>query len=191
MGTLKRWKLSETVTVFVLAVALGVLFWGWTLFTAITQPLTSIGLSYLFVGVWFMGGTLVPFLIRKPGVALVAEAAAGLLEGFITQWGITALIWGGVQGIACEIIFLLFRYRRWNMGVLALAGAFAGLLSYFLDFFYSHYAGLQLWVIFVQIGSALVSGAVLGGVLAYVIGRAIQRTGALRTIVGEGPAEST
>jgi len=182
MATRFSWKLSELVITLVLAVALGVLWWGWTFFTALTRPLSAMGLSYLFVGVWFTGGTLVPFLIRRPGAALLGEVAAAFVEGFITQWGITAVIWGLVQGVACEIVFAVFAYKRHGLGVLVLAGALAGVFSYILDFFYSHYAGLATWVIAVQIVSIVVSGALLGGALAYAVGKGILKTGVLRTI---------
>ena len=181
----KMWKLNEIVIALVLAVALGVLWWGWTFFTALMSPLGSVGLSYLFVGLWFTGGTLVPFLIRKPGAALLGEVAAAFVEGFITQWGISAVIWGLVQGVACELVFALFRYKRYDLIVLVLAGAVAGVFSYALDFFYSHYAGLQLWVIIVQVVSIVISGAILGGLLAYMIGRGIIKTGVLRTVLPE------
>lgn len=178
-----RWKLSEIVILLVLAVALGVLWWGWTFFTAITSPLKTLGLDYLFVGLWFTGGTLIPFLIRKPGAALLGEVAAAFIEGFITQWGITAVIWGLVQGAGCELVFALTRYKKYNLTVLILAGAVAGVGSYILDFFYSHYAGLQFWVIIIQVVSIVVSGALLGGLLAYLIGKGIIKTGVMRTIL--------
>ncbi len=181
----KMYKLNEIVILLVLAVALGVLWWGWTFFTALTSPLGSIGLNYLFVGFWFTGGTLVPYLIRKPGAALLGEVVAAAIEGVITQWGITALLWGLVQGVGCELVFALFRYKRYDLAVLILAGVIAGVFSYILDFYYSHYAGLQLWVIFVQVASIVISGAVLGGLLAYLIGRGLIKTGVLRTILPE------
>ena len=182
----KRWKLNEIVILLVLAVALGVLWWGWTLITALIGPLLApIGLNYLYVGLWFTGGTLVPYLIRKPGAALLGEVAAAFVQSFITQWGITAVIWGLVQGLGCELVFALFRYKKYNLAVLILAGMVAGIFSYILDFFYSHYAGLQLWVIVVQAVSIVISGAILGGLLAYLIGRGIIKTGVLRTILPE------
>lgn len=183
MASKYSWKLNEIVILLVLAIALGVLWWGWTFFYALTTPFGALGLNYLFVGVWFTGGTLIPFLIRKPGAALLGEVAAAFVEGFITQWGITAVIWGLVQGLGCELIFALFRYKKYNLLVLLLAGTVAGLFSYILDFFYSHYAGLEPWVIAVQIVSALISGAVFGGLVAYLIGSGILKTGVMRTIL--------
>ena len=189
MATRFSWKLSELVIVLVLAVALGVLWWGWTLIAALASPLSTMGLNYLLVGFWFTGGTLVPFLIRRPGAALLGEVAAAFVEGFVTQWGITAVLWGLVQGVACELVFAAFGYRRYSAGVLVAAGALAGVFSYALDFFYSHYAGLELWVIVVQVTSIVISGAVLGGLLAFAVGRGIIRTGVLRNILPEPNGE--
>lgn len=188
MATRFSWRLREIVITLVLAVALGVLWWGWTFLTALTSPLSSVGLSYLFVGFWFTGGTLVPFLVRRPGAALLGEVAAAFVEGFITQWGITAVFWGIAQGVACEIVFALFGYRKYTAGVLVLAGALAGVFSYLMDFFYSHYAGLATWVIAVQVASVIVSGALLGGLLAYAIGKGILKTGVVRTVIPEEEA---
>jgi len=180
MASKNAWKLSEVVTLVVLSVALGVLWWGWTFFTALLTPLNAIGLNYLFVGVWFTGGTLVPFLIRKPGAALLGEVLAAIVEGFVTQWGITAAIWGLAQGLGAELIFALYRYRRYDLTVLMLAGALSGVLSWILDFFYSNYFGLQAWVWIVQVVSVIISGALLGGLLAWLIGRGIVKTGVMQ-----------
>lgn len=189
MDNPKTWKLAQIVTVLVIAVALGVLWTGWTFLYNLATPLHPFGLDYLFSGFWYVGGTLIPFLIRKPGAAIFGELAAAVAEMPFTQWGLTAPIWGLAQGIGCELIFLVFRYRRWDAAVLMLAGALAGLFEYVLDFFYSHYAGLKLWVILVQIVSDMVGGAILAGLLAYVIGNAIRKTGVLRSIVSGGQAE--
>ncbi|HUZ18270.1 MAG TPA: ECF transporter S component [Spirochaetia bacterium] len=185
----KSWKLGEIVTVLVLAVALGVLWWGWTFVYNLAKPLQPFGLDYLFSGFWYIGGTLIPFLIRRPGAAIFGELAAAIVEMPFTQWGLTSPIWGLVQGIACELVFLLFRYRKWDLGVLMLAGAVAAVFEYVLDFFYSHYAGLKLWVIADQLVSNIIGGAILAGVLAYVVGTAIRKTGVMRSITPGGQTE--
>lgn len=177
MAVKKSWKLNEIVVLVVLSVAIGVLFWGWTFVSALAAPLSSLGLNYLLAGMWFTGGTLVPFLIRKPGAALFGELIAAILEGFITQWGLTAAIWGLVQGLGCELVFAATGYRRWDLRVMIAAGMAAGILSYGLDFFYSQYWTLQPWVWPVQIGSILAGGAFWAGFGAYRAGRAIIRTG--------------
>ncbi len=178
----KKWRLNEIVILVVVSVILGIVWWGWSLVYGLTAPLTAVGLNYLFIGFWFTGGTLIPFLIRKPGAALFGELIAALVESFITQWGITALLWGLVQGVGAEIIFLIMRYKNYNLTVLILAGILSGIFSYILDFFYMHYSGLALWVIVVQVSSMLISSAVLAGLLSYFIGKAVRKTDALRSL---------
>ncbi|MDY7029796.1 MAG: ECF transporter S component [Spirochaetota bacterium] len=172
------WKLNEIVVLVILSVALGVLFWAWTFVSALAAPLSALGLNYVLVGVWLMGGTLVPYLIRRPGAALLGEAIAALLEGFITKWGITALIWGIVQGLGAELIFASARYKRWDLKIMLLAGTVSGVFSYILDFVYSQYWSLQPWVWAVQLISVAVGGAFWAGFIATKIGRGIIKTGA-------------
>jgi energy-coupling factor transport system substrate-specific component len=188
MASRFSWKLGELVTVVVLAVALGVLWWGWTFFTALFTPLKAVGLDYLFVGMWLTGGTLIPFLVRRPGVAFIGEVLAAVVEGFITQWGITAVLWGLVQGLGAELVFALFRYRTYNLLVLVLAGAVSGILSWMLDFVYSNYLGLAHWIWAVQAGSVIIGGAFWAGFLAWLIGRGVLRTGVLQSILPDATA---
>ena len=181
----RSWTIQEIVIVVVLAAALGVLWWGWTLVDAVVSPLLKpLNLSYLSAGFWFTGGTLIPFLIRRPGAALIASLIAAGIEGLITQWGVTALIWGAVQGLGAELVYLaIFRYKVWNLGSLIVAGVVSGLFSWTLDFFYSQYISLAPWIWAFQIGSVVVSGALLGGALAWLVGKGIIRTGALRSVM--------
>ncbi|WP_156789620.1 ECF transporter S component [Gracilinema caldarium] len=171
------WKLNEVVVLVVLSIAIGVLFWAWTFIAALAKPLSAIGLDYLLAGVWFIGGTLVAFIIRRPGAALLGEVLAAILEGFITQWGITAAIWGLVQGLGAEVVFAATRYKKWNLPTMLLAALVSSIFSYVLDFFYSQYWTLQAWIWPIQIVSVSVGGLFWAGWLAYRIGRGIIRTG--------------
>ena len=183
MPETKGWRIIDVVTVVVLSVALGILWWGWTFIAALTKPLEPFGLGYLSSGFWFTGGTLIPFIIRKPGAALIGEILAAGLEGMITQWGATALIWGAVQGLGAECVFLIFRYKRFDALTLALAGALSGVCSWVLDFFYSQYITLAPWIWGVQLVSITVSGIVLAGLLSYYLGKGLIKTGVLRSLL--------
>ncbi|MFQ3621143.1 MAG: ECF transporter S component [Spirochaetales bacterium] len=177
MAGSNSWKLNEIVVLVILSIAIGILFWAWTFLNAFTAPLQATGLNYLFAGMWFIGGTLVPYLIRRPGSALLGEVLAAVLEGFITQWGITAAIWGLVQGAGSELVFAATKYKRWDLKTMLLAGGVAGVFSYILDFFYSQYWTLQPWVWPIQFISIVAGGVFWAGWLAYRIGQGIQKTG--------------
>ena len=181
MGNNKiKWKLNEIVLVSVLSIALGVIWWGWTFIYNLLDPiLRPLGLNYLVVGFWFTGGTLLPYIIRKPGAAFFSETLAAVIEGFITQWGITAIFWGMVQGALSELIFAIPRYKKYNLLIMILSGIAASIGSYTLDFFYSKYYSLGVKIIIVQIIAIMISGAVLGGILAKIIGDGLKNTGVL------------
>lgn len=179
------WRLNEIITLVILAVAISVLWWGWTMVSAFTKPLSALGLSYLTAGIYLIGGTLIPFFVRKPGAALLGETLAAGIEGFITPWGITALIWGLVQGAGAELVFFATRYKNFRLGAMVAAGMVSALFSWVLDFFYSQYWTLKPEVWAVQIGCFVLSGAMIAGVLMYALGSAVVKTGAARSLMVE------
>ena len=175
-----KWKLKEITLVSVVSIALGVIWWGWTFIYNLLDPiLRPFGLNYLVVGFWFIGGTLLPYIVRKPGAAFFAETLAAVVEGFITQWGITAIFWGMVQGAMSELIFAIFRYKKYTLIIMILSGISAAIGSYILDFFYSKYYTLGTGIIVAQIIAIIISGALLGGWLAKIIGDGLKKTGIL------------
>jgi ABC-type thiamin/hydroxymethylpyrimidine transport system permease subunit len=71
----KELKLTDILVTIVIAIAFGIVYilWG-TVYYAV-QPL-GLHLDQLLYGMWFIAGTVAYFIIRKPGVALLAEIAA-------------------------------------------------------------------------------------------------------------------
>ena len=65
----KSISIFEIVLTLVLAVALGVAFWGWTFIYDIAKPFLKLsGLSYLVAGFWILSAVLVPFVtLDRPG----------------------------------------------------------------------------------------------------------------------------
>lgn len=180
MSTASRWKFRDIVVLVLVASALGVLWWAWTFaYELVKGPLGALhpGLTYLLAGFWFTGGTVVPYLIRRPGAALAAELVAAGVEGLVTQWGWTALLWGLVQGAGAEAVFLATGYKKWSLWVFMAAGALSGVFSWGLDFFYSNYLQLAPFTWFVQVVTISISGALLAGVVAWVLGRGLEGAG--------------
>jgi len=180
MGKASRWKLRDIVVLAVLAALLGVLWMGWTYaYEFLKGPLKALhpGLKYLLVGFWFTGGTVVPYLIRRPGASLAGELVAAGVQGLITQWGWTSLLWGLVQGLGTEVVFLATGYKKWSLWVFAAAGAVSGIFSWGLDFFYENYSQLDALTWLIQIVAVSISGALLAGILAWVLGRGLEKAG--------------
>ncbi|MET4638575.1 ECF transporter S component [Mycetocola sp. 2940] len=177
-----RWRVVDIVTASVLGVASGVIFWAWGLAWG---PLSAAlaftpGLGGLLAGGWLFAGVLGGLVIRKPGAALYTELVAAAVSALIgTVWGFETLIWGFVQGLAAELVFALFLYANWRIGVALLAGATTGLAVGLLDTTFTSYAALDIAAKTTYVVSAIVSGTVIAGLLSWFAVRGLAATGAL------------
>ncbi|MCE4603860.1 MAG: ECF transporter S component [Aeropyrum sp.] len=93
--------------------------------TALLGPILGVIVSY---GLWFSGAIMGAVLIRKPGSAFLGELLPALLEAILpTPGGFTNVVYGSLQGIAAEAVFLALGYRNLSLVTAALAGAAAGI----------------------------------------------------------------
>lgn len=180
-----RWRVVDIVVAAVLGVAIGLVFWAWNTigfawFTAM-DGLTP-GLGGLAVGIWLIGGVIGGLVVRKPGAALLVEVIAAIVSMLIgNMWGVGTLISGLAQGLGAELIFLLFLYRRFTLPVAMLAGAGAALGAWVNELFYGSSPNILKTLEFnlIYLGSLLVSGVVLAGLVGWLAVRALAATGAL------------
>ena len=101
-----------------------------------------------------------------------------------SQWGMTDVIYGVFEGLAPELIFAAFLYRRWNLSVALLAGAAAGVADFCLDWFYSYPNYAIGWL--AAYGAAVVVSCVaLAGVGSWWLVRGLAQTGVL-SVFGSG-----
>lgn len=174
----------------VLGVASGVIFWAWGLAWGPLGALLAFtpGLDGLLAGGWLFAGVLGALVVRKPGAALFTELLAAMVESLIgNQWGFSSLIWGTVQGLGVEIVFAIFLYSSWRLGVVLLSGAAAGLAVGLLDTGFSSVAALAFEYKVVYVISTIVSGVLLAGLLSWLAVKGLARTGALsRFAAGRG-----
>lgn len=178
----RGWRVVDIVVAAVLGVAIGLVFWVWNTiggawFSAMDAA--TPGLGGLAVGIWLLGGVVGGLVIRKPGAALLVELIAALVSAAIgNQWGITTLYSGFAQGLGAEIIFALFVYRRFGLAVAMLAGAGAGVGAWVLEFFLGNRAKSVAFNA-IYLGCLAVSGAILAGLVGWLLVKALAGTGAL------------
>ncbi|MEO6116503.1 MAG: ECF transporter S component [Pseudolysinimonas sp.] len=177
-----RWRVVDIVVAAVIGVAAGVVYWGWNLiYNAPAHGLEVLlpGLQSLTYGVWLIAGVLAALIIRKPGAALFAELVAATVEALIgNQWGPLTIVYGLVEGIGAELIFALFLYASWRVVTAILAGALAGAGGAILDLIF-YYPGYTPAVATVYVVCFAISGALLGGLVSWLLTRALAATGAL------------
>jgi len=178
----RRWRVVDIVVASVLGVASGVIFWLWD---GAWPPLSGLfsftpGFEGLLSGGWLFAGVLGGLVIRKPGAALYTEILAAIVEMLAgNQFGFSSLPWGILEGLGAEVVFAIFLYRHFTLGVSLLAGAVAGLATGLLDTNLSSQAAYAVEFKGIYIGSAMVSGAVIGGLLSWLAVRGLAATGAL------------
>ena len=181
-----RWTTRDIVVGSALAVAVGMLFIAWTWVYQLLKVIPS-PFGAWTVGFWMLGGTLVPYIIRRPGAAFMGEMVAALVEAPLVPWGITTLVSGLVQGLPAEAAFALTGYRRWGTGVLLAAGALAA-LGGFLQEYYPYGIAEQLATIqAIEVALRMLGGAILAGLVAKALGDRLADTGVLEglPIAGE------
>jgi energy-coupling factor transport system substrate-specific component len=186
---LMGWRTVDILTIAFLGAALGVAFWGWGVFY--NGPITALKIGYaplmgLFSGPWFLAGVVGGLVVRRPGAALFCEVVAALVSMLPgTEWGATVLISGVLQGLGAELVFAIFGYKVFSAGVAALAGALSAPLQWAFEVMSLPAGGggwYAEWVLrdkVVYLGALVVSGAVLAGIVGWLLVRALARAGAL------------
>ncbi len=178
--TMKKLKLSEIIFITVVSTAMGVFWWGYTFIYDIVSPfLKPLGLENLMSGVWLMGAVFFPFIIRKPGSAILGETVAAFVQGFIARWGVTSIIWGFGQSVLVELFFLALGYKRWNRAVLVVAAMISAISSYLLSFIYDKWYTYNLGFNIKQIVCFLIGGAVFAGLFSIFVANRLKKTGIL------------
>lgn len=188
--TKSTWRVVDIVVVSVLGVALGVIFWLWSAGYGVTSAITVAfpPLGALYGGGWLIAGVLGALVIRKPGAALYCELIAASVEGLLgTHFGFTVLLSGLVQGLGAELGFALFRYRKFNLPVALFAGALAGLALGINDSLVWNIEWATTWKL-VYVVLAMVSGALIAGLVSWLAVRGLARTGALANLPSRGAA---
>jgi len=176
-----RWRTVDIVVTAVLGVAFGVVFWAWNLLWAATgAAFTAFPPAQAFMyGVWLLPAVVAPLIVRKPGAALFAETIASIVSALLgAQWGVQVVLYGLIQGLAGELGFALFRYRRFGWLQALVAAALAGTAAAVLDLVYYYptwTGGWKLTYLLVVVASTLVVCGIAGTALV----RALARTGAL------------
>ncbi|MGB3351795.1 MAG: ECF transporter S component [Mycobacterium sp.] len=177
-----RWRVVDIVVASVLAVAAGLVFVFWNIASnPLSAPLIALlpGLQGLVGGGWLFAGVLTALVIRKPGAALYGELVAATVSALVgNQWGVMTIESGLVQGLGAELVFAVFLYRRWNLPVAVLSGAVAG-LALAINELIIYYPGSTTAFAVIFTVSAVVSGALIAGVLSWFVVRGLAKTGAL------------
>ncbi|WP_449539270.1 ECF transporter S component [Ferdinandcohnia sp. Marseille-Q9671] len=170
-------KLSDILVTIVIAIAFGVIYILWGSLYYLVKPLGLHADQFLY-GMWFIAATVAYLVIRKPGVALLAEIAAASGEFILgSPWGLTVLIYGVVQGLFAEMVFMAFRYKRFNIAVVVLAALSSCLGSIIMDFAYGEIGDLAAWNLTLFLVARFLGSILFAGIFAYYLVKVLEMTG--------------
>ena len=177
----RAWRTIDIVTVAVLAVVSGVVFWAWNLIWTATGPAFAAfpPAQALLYGVWLVPGVLGMLVVRRPGAALATAFLAAAVSWVLgAWWGLSVLWYGVLQGVAPELVFAAGRYRAFGRTPSIVAGAAAGAVPGVLDpiFWYPDWtAGWTLAYLL----ACMASSALVAGLGSWVLARRLATTGVL------------
>ena len=179
-----KWRTLDIVTVAVLAVVFGVVFWAWNLLWQSTGALFAAfpPAQALMYGVWLAPGVLAGLVVRRPGAAFFAAFLAAALSAVLgSQWGLLALVYGAVQGAAPELVFAMRGYRRSGILTALVAAAATGLGALGLDLviYYPTWSTSWKWL---YTATLLTSAVMIAGVGSWLLARALRATGVLSAL---------
>lgn len=189
-----RLQLRDIVLMVMLGVVFGFLYWvlvqAWNALAIAMGPAGDLAQHILFGG-WLLVAPIAIAIIRRPFVGIIAEVIASVIEVVFlgSPVGPLLLIAAAIQGFGSELPFAVTRYRNYSWLTYAISGALGAGLVFFYSAFRSGWYGQD--ILLLRFGMQVVSGIILGGILAKVIVDALARTGVLDEFaIGRTLAES-
>lgn len=180
------WKLKEIILVAMICIVFGVVYLGAVyLASFIATALTPFGLSPLgneiVFGIWFMAATLAGYILQKPGVAVVAEVIAAVLEVLMGNWfGPMVIVAGIIQGAGAEVVFAAYKYQKFDGKVMYLAATGSCITSFLWSFVRSGYGKFSVMFLVLLFCIRLVSSLLFSGLICKLIGDGLAKTGLLK-----------
>ncbi|MBS2771703.1 ECF transporter S component [Anoxybacillus rupiensis] len=182
MQTTKGLKLADILITIVISIVFGIVYKLWGPFYYFVKPF-GFHLDQLIYGMWFIAATVAFLIIRKPGIALLAEIAASSSE-FVTgsEWGLEVLIYGVVQGLFAELAFATFRYKRFDVFVVSLAAIGSTIGSLIMDYYKGYIEALAPWNLTLFFVARFVGAILISGVFASSLVKALEATGVTQMV---------
>jgi energy-coupling factor transport system permease protein len=139
----------------------------------------------LLQGAFMWSYILAMWLIRKPGAALAVGTISSAVEILLgNPTGVGTLGWGISQGLAIEAVMAIAGYNRFDLVTAVLAGAASsqfGTVWTAILFGWDPAFARDVWL---AMPINLISGAILSGLIGFLLAQAIRRTGLVRAAAG-------
>lgn len=181
-----KWKLKEILFMAISAAVFGVAYLGMVyLGAALTGILTPSGWGILgyepFYGVWFMAASFITYVIRKPGIGIIAEMLAALLEVLMgNMFGPIIFISGFIQGLGCEAAFFLTKYKKYDQTTMILSAVGASLFSFIWTGIRQSYWNMSISVVLIILVIRTISAIIFCGFGSRLLADGLGKAGVLK-----------
>ena len=88
---------------------------------------------------------------------------------------------GLIQGAGAELAFALFRYKKWDLASMSLAGVFSATFIFCYELYYLNYIALDPSLLIAQLAVRFVSAIVFSGVICKLAGDGLAKTGVVKS----------
>ncbi|WP_423363154.1 ECF transporter S component [Mycoplasma sp. P36-A1] len=185
MKNMYKWELKDIIMIGLISIIFGIIYLGAVhIGIYLGVLLTPLGLGILanefIFGIWFMAATLAVYIIRKPGVATIAEMLAALIEVFLgNMYGPIIFVSGLVQGIGSEAAFFATSYKSYSMKTFTISALGATITSFIWGFFRSNFTGISIGMLVAIFVIRFISAWFFSGFLVKKLVDALAKTGVL------------
>lgn len=181
------WRLQDIIFVAMLCVVFGVIYLGavWLIapLSAIFTPLgyANLGTEIIF-GIWFMAATIAGYIIQRPGVSIVAEILASLIEVLLgNMYGPMVIVAGLVQGLGAELVFAAYKYKKYDRTSMYLASFGCCITGFIWSFIRSGYGKFSIGILVLYFIVRAISSLFFAGILTKAMADGLNKTGLLKS----------
>ena len=175
-----KWQLKDLVLVVVLGVVFGFVYWAlvqaWNGLSIAMGPAGDLAQHFLQGG-WLLVAPLAVAITRKAGSGILAEIIAATMEFVFlgSPVGPVLLVAALIQGLGSELPFAIGRYKKFGISRYAISGFLGAFLVFWWSAIRSGWFGQEILILRLVIHCS--SGIILGGILAWMLVKAIKKTG--------------
>ena len=181
-----KWKLKDILMIAVCAVLFGAVFLGVTYAGgALYGLLLPVGMPSLgyepFYGLYFMAVAFAVYVIRKPGVGIIAEILAAVIETLMGNFfGPIIILSGFVQGAGFELAFALSGYKRFDTKIMVAASVICSCVTLVYNLIVSGYNLIAIPVLALMLAVRIVSAIVIDAIVTPKLANGLAKAGVLR-----------
>jgi len=188
LWNLYAWQLKDVILASLIAALFAVICFATVhsvvlLITPLVAPFGfgDIAIEFVF-GVFFFSAVFAAYIMQKPGVALIVGTLTGFIQILMgSAFASTLLVSAFVQGLGAEIVFALFRYKKFNLLTVLLAALGMTITSFILAWYRGLWTDLAFGFVATRFTIRAISALLISGVIAKFLADRLAKAGVLKS----------